>query len=173
MFLTLAKGAAKLTHRYRKSQNRLLKVCYVPATSAHLPRHLFLLLQPLTALIKQRRQYVLFSSLYYLDFYELTPTATATVLSLVTLGNATHISVSSSKVTKASRNKWRHGHSFASIFFSTLRQCKRAIKTSKGSFTLAYFELRFLKFASSLWLQKTTRTLALRQILRELTCTDQ
>ncbi len=27
-----------LAHRYRKSQNRLLKVCCVPATSAGLPR---------------------------------------------------------------------------------------------------------------------------------------
>jgi hypothetical protein len=92
MFLTLAMGAAKPTHRYQKSQNRLLKVCYVPATSAHLPRHLFLLLRPLTALIKQTRQYVLLSSLYYLDVYEL-PTATATALSLATLGNAQHTTV--------------------------------------------------------------------------------
>ncbi len=42
-------------------QNRLLKVCYVPATSASLPRvsfyfsFLFLLLQPLTVLMKQTR----------------------------------------------------------------------------------------------------------------------
>jgi hypothetical protein len=42
-------------------QNRLLKVCYVPATSASLPRVsfffslLFLLLQPLTVLMKQTR----------------------------------------------------------------------------------------------------------------------
>ncbi len=36
-------------------QNRLLKVCYVPATSTRLPRLLFLLL-PLTVLIKQTRQ---------------------------------------------------------------------------------------------------------------------
>ncbi len=42
-------------------QNRLLKVCYVPATSASLPRvsfffsfH-FLLLRPLTVLMKQTR----------------------------------------------------------------------------------------------------------------------
>ncbi len=45
-------------------QNRLLKVCYVPATSAGLPRvsfffsFLFLLLQPLTVLMKQTRQAV-------------------------------------------------------------------------------------------------------------------
>ncbi len=43
-------------------QNRLLKVCYVPATSAGLPRvsfffsFLFLLLQPLTVLMKQTRR---------------------------------------------------------------------------------------------------------------------
>ncbi len=42
-------------------QNRLLKVCYVPATSASLPRvtfffsFLFLLLRPLTVLMKQTR----------------------------------------------------------------------------------------------------------------------
>ncbi len=45
-------------------QNRLLKVCYVPATSTDLPRVssffslLFLLLQPLTVLMKQTRQAV-------------------------------------------------------------------------------------------------------------------
>ncbi len=39
-------------------QNRLLKVCYVPATSACLHRLLFIifLLRPLTALIKETRQ---------------------------------------------------------------------------------------------------------------------
>ncbi len=51
-------------HRYRKSQNRLLKVCCVPATSAGLPRvsfffsFLFLLQWPFTLLIKQTRQAV-------------------------------------------------------------------------------------------------------------------
>jgi len=51
-------------HRYRKSQNRLLKVCFVPATSAGLPRvsfffsFLFLLQWPFTVLIKQTRQAV-------------------------------------------------------------------------------------------------------------------
>ncbi len=45
-------------------QNRLLKVCYVPATSPDLPRvsfcfsFLFLLLRPLTVLMKQTRQAV-------------------------------------------------------------------------------------------------------------------
>ena len=38
-------------HRYQKSQNRLLKVCYVPATSAGLSRLLFLW-WPLTVLMK-------------------------------------------------------------------------------------------------------------------------
>jgi hypothetical protein len=38
-------------------QNRLLKVCYVPATSAGLPRLLFLL-RPLTVLTKQTRKAV-------------------------------------------------------------------------------------------------------------------
>ncbi len=48
-------------HRYRKSQNRLLKVCCVPATSAGLPRisfFFFLLQWPLAVLIKQTRQAV-------------------------------------------------------------------------------------------------------------------
>jgi len=40
-----------------KRQNRLLKVCYVLATSAGLPRLLFLL-RPLTVLIRQTRQEV-------------------------------------------------------------------------------------------------------------------
>jgi hypothetical protein len=45
-------------------QNRMLKVCYVPATSTGLPRVSFffsffvLLLQPLTVLMKQTRQAV-------------------------------------------------------------------------------------------------------------------
>ncbi len=49
-------------HRYRKSQNRLLEVCCVPATSAFLPRvsffFSFLLQWPFTVLIKQTRQAV-------------------------------------------------------------------------------------------------------------------
>ncbi len=44
-------------HRYRKMKSRLLKVGYVPATSARLPRLLFcFLMQPLTVLMKQTRQ---------------------------------------------------------------------------------------------------------------------
>jgi hypothetical protein len=39
-------------------QNRLLKVCYVSATSADLNRLLFFSLRPLTVLIKQKRQAV-------------------------------------------------------------------------------------------------------------------
>jgi hypothetical protein len=31
----------EFSHRYRKTKNRLLKVCYVPAASARLPRLLF------------------------------------------------------------------------------------------------------------------------------------
>jgi hypothetical protein len=48
-------------HRYRKSQNRLLEVCCVPATSAGLPMvsfFFFLLQWPFTVLIKQTRQAV-------------------------------------------------------------------------------------------------------------------
>jgi hypothetical protein len=60
-------GSVKLystEHRYRKSQNRLLKVCCVPATNAGLPRvsfffsFLFLLQWPFIVLIKQTRQAV-------------------------------------------------------------------------------------------------------------------
>ena len=40
-------------------QNRLLKVCYVPANSAGLNRLLFFLLRPFTVLMKQTRQAVL------------------------------------------------------------------------------------------------------------------
>jgi hypothetical protein len=53
-------------------QNRLLKVCYVPATSATLNRLLFFsfLLQPLTVLMKQTRQVICaINSLYYFDVY--------------------------------------------------------------------------------------------------------
>jgi hypothetical protein len=50
-------------------QNRLLKVCYVPDTSASLSRLLFLE-WPLTVLMKQTMQGVApLSSLYYLDVY--------------------------------------------------------------------------------------------------------
>ncbi len=46
-----------LTIYIQSLQNRLLKVCYVPATSTSLPRLLFLL-WPLTVLMKQTRQVV-------------------------------------------------------------------------------------------------------------------
>jgi len=58
-------------------QNRLLKVCYVPATSAGLPRvrfffsFLFMLLRPLTVLMKQTRQAVrAIKQSIFLDVYE-------------------------------------------------------------------------------------------------------
>ncbi len=68
-------------HRYQKSQNRLLKVCCVPATRASFPRvsfffsFLFLLQQPFTELIKQTRQavYMPLSSLYILRCLWLVP----------------------------------------------------------------------------------------------------
>ena len=63
-----------LRHIYRKSTNRLLKVCYVPATSASLPRvsfffpfH-FLLLRPWTVLMKQTRW---LKQSIFLDVYSL------------------------------------------------------------------------------------------------------
>ena len=49
--------AEHISHRYLSLQNRLLKVCYVPATIASLNRLLFLL-RPLTVLMKQTRQAV-------------------------------------------------------------------------------------------------------------------
>ncbi len=61
-------------------QNRLLKVCYVPATSAGLPRvsfffsFLFLSLRPLTVLKKQTRQVVrAVKQSVFLDVYALLP----------------------------------------------------------------------------------------------------
>ncbi len=49
--------------------NRLLKVCYVPATNAGLNRLLFLL-QPLTVLMKQTRQAICtVKQSIYLDVY--------------------------------------------------------------------------------------------------------
>ncbi len=54
-------------------KNRLLKVCYVPATSTHLLRLLFIYFFAAatnsTNEAKQGRQYALLSSLYYLDVY--------------------------------------------------------------------------------------------------------
>ncbi len=41
--------------RYRKTKNRLLRVCYVPTTSTGLPMLLFLM-RPLTVLMKQTRR---------------------------------------------------------------------------------------------------------------------
>jgi hypothetical protein len=61
-------------------QNRLLKVCYVPATSACLPRvsfffsFLFLLLWPLTVLTKQTRQAVCtIKQSIFVDVYGFSP----------------------------------------------------------------------------------------------------
>ncbi len=49
----------KCMHRYRKKKKRLLKVSYVPATTAtFLPFFLLFLLCSLTMLIKQTRQAV-------------------------------------------------------------------------------------------------------------------
>jgi hypothetical protein len=53
-------------------QNRLLKVCYVPAPNASLPRLLFLL-QPFTVLMKHTRQAVLVIKQSILDVYGLCP----------------------------------------------------------------------------------------------------
>jgi hypothetical protein len=47
------KDCIGIAHRYQKSLNILLKVCYVPATRAVL---IAFLLQPLTVLMKQTRQ---------------------------------------------------------------------------------------------------------------------
>jgi hypothetical protein len=59
-------------HRYRKSLNRLLKVCYVPATSAVLIAFFSsFLLQSLTVLMKQTRQPVrAVKQSIYLDVYD-------------------------------------------------------------------------------------------------------
>ncbi len=65
-----------LVHRYQKTKNRLLKVCYVPATNARLPRlfFLFLSMQLLTVLTKQTRQAVhVIKQSMYLDVYGLAP----------------------------------------------------------------------------------------------------
>ncbi len=60
-YILLPRLSLCVHHRYQKMKNKLLKVCYVPTTSAGLPRVsfflsvLFLLLQPLTVLMKQTR----------------------------------------------------------------------------------------------------------------------
>ncbi len=58
-------------HRYRKTLNRLLKVCYVPTTSAVLIAFFSsFLLRPLTVLMKQTRQLVhAIKQSNYLDVY--------------------------------------------------------------------------------------------------------
>ncbi len=63
-----------LEHRYGRSPNRLLKVCYVPASSAVLIAFFSsqLLLRPLTVLMKQTRQPVhTIKQSIYLDVYGL------------------------------------------------------------------------------------------------------
>ncbi len=64
-----------LCYRYQKSLNKLLKVCYVPATSAvSQPSFLLFLLQTLTVLMKQTRQPVLaIKQPIDLDVYVLCP----------------------------------------------------------------------------------------------------
>ncbi len=66
-------GSKAFTIDIESLQNRLLKVCYVPPTSASLPRLLFLL-HPLTVLMKQTRQavfaikqYLLLRCLWYVQ----------------------------------------------------------------------------------------------------------
>jgi hypothetical protein len=60
-------------HRYQKTKNRLLKVCYVPGTNARLPRLPFLM-RLLTVLMKQTRQAVCaIKQSIYLDIYALPP----------------------------------------------------------------------------------------------------
>jgi len=63
-----------LPHRYQKLKNRLLKFCYVPATSAAHNRLLFFLflLRPFTVLMKQTRQAVrAVKQSIFLDVYAL------------------------------------------------------------------------------------------------------
>jgi hypothetical protein len=73
LFVGWHAGAASLPHRYRKSLNRLLKVCYVSATSAVLKAFFSsFLLRPLTVLIKQTMQPVrAIKQSIYLDVYGL------------------------------------------------------------------------------------------------------
>ncbi len=58
-------------HRYQKSLNRLLKVCYVPATTPVLIAFFSsFLLRPLTVLMKQTIQLVfVVKQSFYLDVY--------------------------------------------------------------------------------------------------------
>ncbi len=67
------KALKYLEHIYLKSLNRLLKVCYVLATSAVLIAFFSsFLLQPLTVLMKQTRQLVrAVKQSIYLDVYDL------------------------------------------------------------------------------------------------------
>ncbi len=67
----------RLCHRYQKSLNRLLKVCYVPATRAVLIAFFSsFLLPPLTVLMKQARQLVrAVKQSIYLDVYGLCPSS--------------------------------------------------------------------------------------------------
>ncbi len=69
-------------------QNRLLKVCYVPATSASLPRlsflfyFIFLLLRPLTVLMKQTRW---LKQSIFLDVYGQTWVAQQSVTKIISM----------------------------------------------------------------------------------------
>ncbi len=86
-----------LAHRYRKYLNRLLKVCYVPATSAVLIAFFssFFLLPPLTVLMKQTRQPVhVVKESIYLDAYDLVAALVVTIVTyLVTTSQRLKASV--------------------------------------------------------------------------------
>ncbi len=79
--------AEYLNHRYQKSLNILLKVCYVPATSAvKITLFSSFLLRPLTVLIKQRRQPVCaVKQSINLDVYDLNVVTTVTVMKNIAL----------------------------------------------------------------------------------------
>jgi hypothetical protein len=61
------KNSERHTNIFIQRKNRLLKVCYVPATSATFLA--FFLMWPFRVLMKKTRQYAPLSSLYYLDVY--------------------------------------------------------------------------------------------------------
>jgi hypothetical protein len=69
-------SVVKTAHRYWKTKNRLLKFCYVPATSAACSRLLFFLflLWLFTVLMKQTRQAVrTIKQPIFLDVYDTGP----------------------------------------------------------------------------------------------------
>jgi len=133
-------------------QNRLLKVCCVPATSAGLPRvsfffsFLFLLLWPLTALVKQTRQAVHAVKLFiFLDVYE-REEPQLFVLFLIFLFNFSKLDNSKALMFKATSSP-RSTRNTARCTRSTVRRARSAERCDRSALRCARSAVRCARSA--------------------------